>query len=253
MRFLKLFITVFAMAIAMNVSAQSKTTAKAKTTTTTTTTKAKSTTTAPAKKATAAKSTATTTAKSTATTTTASKPAATTTTPKTATASASKPAKKASASFASKDYDPGYHMMVEAKVGSFYGTGGFGANVALEHEFHKYLAWDLFSVDFSMPFNANFLSVGLKTGIRGFSPYFYDKLKMRAYSSLAVGYDCGITVDSGLRNLNEWAGVSNTSHGFALSWGIGVQMINHLYVGYDLEYSTVWKSTAHYAKFAWRF
>ena len=250
MRFLKLFITVFAMAIAMNVSAQSKTTAKAKTTTTTTTTKAKSTTTAPAKKATAAKSTATTTAKSTATTTTASKPAATST--KTATASASKPAKKASTSFATKDYDPGYHMMLETKFGSFYGTGGFGANVALEHEFHKYLAWDLFSVDFSAPFNFNVVSVGLKTGIRAFSPYWWNG-KMRAFSSLAVGYDCGITVDSDLKDMNDWAGVSNTSHGFALSWGAGVQIIDHLFVGYTLEYSTAFKSTSHYGKIAWRF
>lgn len=255
MKFLKLFITVFAMAIAMNVSAQSKTTAKAKTTTTTTTTKAKSTTTAPAKKATAAKSTATTTAKSTATTTTASKPAATTT--KTATASASKPAKaskpvKASSSFATKDYDPGYHLMLETKIGSFYGTGGFGENIVLEHEFHKYFAWDLFSIDFSMPFNTNVLSVGLKTGIRGFSPYWWDG-KMRAYSSLAVGYDCGITVSSVARAANDWAGLSNTSHGFALSWGAGVQIIDHLYVGYTLEYSTAFKSTSHYGKIAWRF
>jgi len=258
MKFLKLFITVFAMAIAMNVSAQSKTTAKAKTTTTTTTTKAKSTTTAPAKKATAAKSTATTTAKSTATTTTASKPAATTT--KTATASASKSAAaskpaKASSSFATKDYDPGYHLMLETKIGSFYGTGGFGTNIALQHEFHKYFAWDLFSVDFSMPFNANVFSVGLKTGIHGFSPYWWNG-KMRAYSSLAVGYDCGITKSQTIYDPWEDDYISvgaSTTHGFALSWGAGVQIIDHLFVGYTLEYSTAFKSTSHYAKIAWRF
>ena len=280
MKYFKFFLTIFAMAIALNASAQSKTTAKAKTTTTTTTSKAKSTTTAPAKKATAAKSTATTTAKTTTTTTatttattaskpattTASKPAATTTT-KTASASKpaeSKPAKKSTkASFTTKDYDPGYHLMLETKIGGYYGTGGFGENIVLEHEFHKYFAWDIFSIDFSAPFNFNAASIGLKTGIRAFSPYFYDKLNMRAYSSLAAGYDCGLAKGAGgtwvydptiddyvfVPGGNGWS----ASHGFGLSFGVGIQMIDHLYIGYTLEYSTVWKSTSHFAKITWRF
>ena len=266
MKSVKLLLAIFAMAMAMNVSAQSKTTAKSKTTTTTTTAKTKT--------ATAAKKTTTaTTAKSTATTaTTTAKPAATTTAKTTTTTkttastskpAASKPAKKASVSFTTKDYDPGYHLMLETKIGGFYGTGGFGENIVLEHEFHKYFAWDIFSIDFSAPFNFNATSIGLKTGIRAFSPYFWDKLNMRAYSSLAVGYDCGLSKGGG----DTWVydpleddyilvpgGTGwSASHGFGLSFGVGVQMVDHVYVGYALEYSTIWKSTSHYAKITWRF
>ena len=267
MKSIKLLLAIFAMAMAMNVSAQSKTTAKSKTTTTTTTAKTKT--------ATAAKKTTTaTTAKTTATTaTTTAKPAATTTAKTTATttkttastskSAASKPAKKSSVKFTTKDYDPGYHLMLETKIGGFYGTGGFGENIVLEHEFHKYFAWDIFSIDFSAPFNFNATSIGVKTGIRAFSPYFWDKLNMRAYSSLAVGYDCGLSKGAG----DTWVydpieddyilvpggGGWGASHGFGLSFGVGVQMVDHVYVGYALEYSTVWKSTSHYAKITWRF
>jgi len=240
MKYFKLFITVFAMAIAMNVSAQSKTTAKAKTTTTT-----KTTTAAPAKKAAAATKPATTTAAKPATTTTrtasASKPAA------------SKPAK--SSSFSSGDYDPGYHFLTEVKIGGFYGTGGWGTNLGLEHEFHKYFAWDIFSVDFGAPFNFDVCAVGLKTGIRAFSPYFWDG-KMRAYSSLAVGYECAISKSVTYYDPweDDWVDTgATTSHGFALAWGIGTQIMKHFYIGYDLEYSTNFKTTAHFAKLGWRF
>ena len=267
MKSIKLLLAIFAMAMAMNVSAQSKTTAKSKTTTTTTTAKAKTT---------AAKKTTTTTAKSTATTAkstakpaataSASKPAATTTKTTTASASkpaASKPAKKASINFTTKDYDPGYHLMLETKIGGFYGTGGWGENIVLEHEFHKYFAWDIFSLDFSAPFNFNATSVGVKTGIRAFSPYFWDKLNMRAYSSLALGYDCGLSKGAGETWIYDpliddyvlvtGGGGWSASHGFGLSFGVGVQMVDHVYVGYALEYSTVWKSTSHFAKITWRF
>lgn len=251
MKFLKLFITVFAMAIAMNVSAQSKTTAKAKTTTTTTTAKAKSTTTAPAKKATAAKSTATTTAATTTTATTAttaSKPAASTT--KTAKASASKPAKKSSF-LASNGFTPSNHFMLETKIGGLYGTGGFGENFVFEREFHKYIAWDIVSLDFNMPFNTDFLTVGVKTGIRGYTPRWWDG-KMRGYSNLAVGYDCVVYLGS-VRDMLKWQGASTELHGFGLSWGIGVEIVDHFLVGYDLEYNSGIKSTAHFAKLTYKF
>lgn len=248
MKYFKLFITVFAMAIAMNVSAQSKTTAKAKTTTTTTTAKAKSTTTAPAKKATAAKSTATTTAATTTTATTASKPAASTT--KTAKASASKPAKKSSF-LASNGFTPSNHFMLETKIGGLYGTGGFGENFVFEREFHKYIAWDIVSLDFNMPFNTNFLTVGVKTGIRGYTPRWWDG-KMRGYSNLAVGYDCVIYLGN-TRDILKWEGAPTELHGFGLSWGIGVEIVDHFLVGYDLEYNSGIKSTAHFAKLTYKF
>jgi hypothetical protein len=153
--------------------------------------------------------------------------------------------------------------MLETKIGGFYGTGGWGENIVLEHEFHKYFAWDIFSLDFSAPFNFNATSVGVKTGIRAFSPYFWDKLNMRAYSSLALGYDCGLSKGAGETWIYDpliddyvlvtGGGGWSASHGFGLSFGVGVQMVDHVYVGYALEYSTVWKSTSHFAKITWRF
>ena len=295
MKYFKLFLTAFALVIAMSVSAQSKTTAKAKTATT-----AKAATAAPAKKATTAAKPATTTTK----TATASKPAAST-----KTATASKPAAKKSSSSYSNDYDHGYHFMNELKIGSYYGIGGgFGDNLVLEHEFHKYLAWDIISFDYSMPFNAHFISIGLKTGLRAFTPRFWNG-KARGFTSLAMGYDCGIGVGKGygfgykgysggsgsdlgnfdfgdfdeddLSGYGGWGDLISSytggytgvdaddydagdfdfdaddlikvKHGFALSWGIGVQFIDRIYVGYALEYSTVSKYTSHYARIGIRF
>jgi len=240
MKYVKLFVTVFVMAVAMNVSAQSKTTAKAKTTTTTTT---KTTTAAPAKKAATATKPATTTAAKPAT------KATTTTTAKTVTAS--KPAKSTSVSLASSgDYDPRPRLLLEAKIGKFYGPhGAFGANIVLEKEFNKYIAWDIFSIDFSTNFSNEAFSwfpIGIKSGARAFSPSWWDG-KMRAYTSLALGYECGII--KGGEDFNTTA-----AHGFALSWGIGVQIKRHFFIGYDLEYNSCdqW-GTAHYAKFGYKF
>jgi hypothetical protein len=141
--------------------------------------------------------------------------------------------------------------MFETKIGGLYGTGGFGENIVLEREFHKYIAWDIFSFDFNLPFNTNFLTVGLKTGIRGYSPRFWED-RMRGYTSLAMGYDCLIYTGS-LRDALKWEGANTELHGFGLSWGIGVEIMDHFLVGYDLEYNSGVKSTAHFAKFTYKF
>ena len=165
MKYFKLFLTVCAMAVAISASAQSKTTAKSKTATST----AKTTTAAPAKKAT------TTTAKpAAAAPKAAAKPATTTKTTTTAKAAA-KPAKETT-SYAASDFDTGVHFMMETKIGSYYGTGGIGENFVLEKQFHKYIAVDFFSVDFAMPFKIKdykCFNLGLKTGVRGFTPRFW--------------------------------------------------------------------------------
>ena len=149
-------------------------------------------------------------------------------------------------------FDPNCHLMLETKVGAYhYSRGGFGVNAVLEKEVHQYLAWDIFSVDFSAPFNLDLVSVGIKTGVRGFSPYWWEG-KMRAYCSLALGYDCGI-ITTHILPPTERAG-----HGFALSSGVGFQYQKHLFLGYDLEYSTATIDKgrfgiAHYVKLGWRF
>ena len=263
MKYFKLFLTVCAMAVAISASAQSKTTAKSKTATTT----AKTTTAAPAKKAT------TTAAKPATTTTTTTAKAATTTTTTTTTAKAAKetpkPEKAAkTASSASGDFDPSVNFMMETKIGSFYKTGGWGENFVLEKEFSKYFAVDFFSIDFAMPFKISdykLFTLGLKAGARGFTPRFWGG-KARGFTSLALGYDCCIADGSAAASIANAVAAEygyegdldveagwGASHGFALSWGAGLHLVDHVYVGYTLEYSTIFKSTSHYAKIGIRF
>lgn len=255
MKYFKLFLSVCAMAVAISASAQSKTTAKSKTATTT----AKTTTAAPAKKA-------TTTAKPATTTTTAKAVTTTTTTTKTTTAKAAK-SSSSKAFSSSGDFDNRLHFMMETKIGSYYGTGGWGENFVLEKEYHKYFAVDFFSIDFGMPFKIGdykLFSLGLKAGARGFSPRFWGD-RARAYTSLALGYDCcvadgGAALDMAADmygfdddDLDDYDTGWGASHGFALSWGAGVQFVDRVYVGYALEYSTIFKSTSHFAKIGVRF
>lgn len=248
MKYFKLFLTVCAMAVAISASAQSKTTAKSKTATST----AKTTTAAPAKKAT------TTTAKPAAAAPKAAAKPATTTTKTTTTTTAkaaAKPAKETT-SYAAADYDRGYHMLIETKVGGASGSGAWGANIALEHEFNKYIAWDLFNIGYTTNFGFDSHILGLKSGVKGFSPVFWNACKMRGYASLALGYACQITPN--MPELDEFGWptgeeTTDVSHGFGLAWGAGVQMFNHLYVGYELEWNTISKSCIHFAKIGYRF
>ncbi len=267
MKYFKLFLTVCAMAVAISASAQSKTTAKSKTATST----AKTTTAAPAKKAT------TTTAKPAAAAPKAAAKPATTTTKTTTTTTAkaaAKPAKETKSSepksYAASDFDTGVHFMMETKIGSYYGTGGIGENFVLEKQFHKYIAVDFFSVDFAMPFKIKdykCFNLGLKTGVRGFTPRFWGG-KACGYASLALGYDCfladggaaadiarGIAAGFGIGLDDDDIGDPGwgASHGFALSWGAGLQFVDRVYVGYTMEYSTIFKYTSHYAKIGIRF
>lgn len=252
MKYFKLFITVCAMAIAMNASAQSKTTAKSKTST------AKTTTAAPAKKTTTTTAKPATTTAKPATTTTTSKPVTTASTTRTTTTTtrttttASKPATVKKSSYVSND-DRGFAFLSETKIGSYYGTGGFGENLVFEWQFNKWFAWDFASIDFSAPFSFDAFSIGLKTGVRGFTPRFASD-KLRGFGTLALGWDMGImpaqTISMGPREMRipSWNG-----HGFGLSFGLGVEAFDVVSLGYTLEYSTVWKSTAHYAKIGVRF
>ena len=162
------------------------------------------------------------------------------------------------------DYDHRFHLMPEIKIGSTYGYAGFGANLVLEREFHKYLAWDLVSLDFSAPFDFNHGNIGLKTGLRAFTSRFW-KEKVRGFMSVAAGWDCNIREHVEKDETKTWQdkdgnwqtgwttfknkGVS----GLGVSVGIGLQIQKHVFIGYTMEYSTAAKFTSHYAKFGYRF
>ena len=201
---LKLFVTVFAMAIAMNAGAQSKTTAKSKSVTTTTA--------APAKK------------------TTTAAPARKTTTTTRATTSSAK--KSSSSSVSNRGYDSKLRVLLETRIGS-----GLGENIVLEKEYHKYVAVDFFSIGYtSGDWHFNSHKISAKVGARGFSPRWWGG-RMRAYTDLALGYDCIIATPEGLS--------STTSHGFGLTWGVGVHMFEHFYFGYSLDYTSVGSTTVN--------
>ena len=216
MNYIKLFVTVFAMALALNASAQSKTTAKSKTA-------------APAKT----------------TTTAAPKKTTTTTTARTTSANDRPSATRSS----NKGYDPDVHFMLETRIGS-----GLGENLVLEKEFHKYVAVDFFSLGYtSENWKFDTHKISLKTGARGFSPRWWGG-RMRAYTDLALGYDCVIFGSP----------ISETSHGFGLTWGLGIHMLDHFYFGYSLDYTTISMNiggiasvsgggTSHFFKFGYRF
>lgn len=212
MKYFRIFITMLAMAVALGASAQSKTTSKTKS--------------APAKTAVKKSTTVKKTSAAPARTATATKKSATTT-KKTATV-----AKK-------QDYDSNVRVMFTTKIGSCYGHGGFGENITLEKKYCPYFAVDFFSIDYSAPFNFNYMNIGIKTGVRGFTPSFWNTSAgkiCRGYSSLAVGYDCTLT---------KYASYV-ADHGFGLSWGAGLEFVEKANFGYALEYNTVMKSTSHY-------
>lgn len=167
------------------------------------------------------------------------------------------------------DYDHGYHIMPEIKLGICDGVFGYGANIVLEHEFHPYLAWDIVSLDVSAPYDFSEGNFGIKTGLRGFTPRFWNN-KARGFLSVAAGYECCVTEVATWNPLKVWyrptsspnAGERVTGgfdlnreavHGLGVSVGIGLQIKKHIFVGYTLEYSTPTKNTSHYARFGYRF
>ena len=157
-----------------------------------------------------------------------------------------------------KRYDKGYNLMPEVKLGSCYGVAGFGAGLVLEHELNPYLAWDIASAEFAIPFKFDAADFCLQTGLRGFTPRFWQD-NVRGFLSVAAGYDCGYFDEiTGYKDKDifGWAIPvieKKAHHGFGVSGGIGLQIKEHFFVGYTIEYSTAWKFTSHYGKFGYRF
>lgn len=150
-------------------------------------------------------------------------------------------------------YDMGYHLMPEVKFGSCYGVAGFGVGLVLEHELNPYLAWDIASLEFAAPFKFNNCDFALKTGLRGFTPRFWQD-NARGFVNVAAGYDCGV-FDDVVEIRDGWFPITKKKahHGLGLSCGIGIQFKEHFFLGYTMEYSTAWKFTSHYGKFGYRF
>lgn len=82
----------------------------------------------------------------------------------------------------------------DVRFGGVAGAGGFGLNVGCQKGLNQYLSWDIVNLEFAAPFNspANLDFISLKTGLRAFSPTFYND-KLRLYTNLAVGYTCALS------------------------------------------------------------
>lgn len=155
------------------------------------------------------------------------------------------------------DYDHGYHLMPEIKLGGYNGVFGFGANLVLEHEFHRYFAWDIVSLDFSAPFNRKEGSLSLKTGLRYFTPRFWGG-KVRGFVGAAVGYQGhSKEVPISYEYRPEWISYGTDPNGkkvydtyylhqkrkiisgFGTSVSIGIQIKKHFFLAYTMEYSYI--------------
>lgn len=138
------------------------------------------------------------------------------------------------------------YFLLDVRVGGVAGAGGFGFNFGGEKRYNDYIAWDYINVEYAAPFNspADFDILSLKTGVRGFSPSFANE-KLRAYSNLAMGYTCVLAKD--------WWGDMAASHGFGLTFGIGIQFNKKYSIGYSLQYETAGKSKSHLATFGFAF
>lgn len=149
------------------------------------------------------------------------------------------------------DYDHGYHLMPEIKLGGYNGVFGFGANLVLEHEFHRYFAWDIVSLDASAPYDFSEGCVGLKTGLRYFTPRFWGG-KVRGFVGAAAGYQCCIKQVVDYYDPDEiWTSKTNgvtrgrfhlnrkPLSGLGVSASIGIQIKKHFFLGYTMEYTYI--------------
>ena len=90
--------------------------------------------------------------------------------------------------------------------------------VRAQHNFNEYLAWDVLHVKYAYDYNNdNRSEISFTTGLRGFSPSFGPDVK--AFAAVDLGY-------GGM--FSEYVSC------FAMDFTIGLQIKEHLYLGYGL-------------------
>lgn len=92
-----------------------------------------------------------------------------------------------------------------------------------QYNFSEYLAWDVLHFKYAFDYNdgGNWNEMSLTTGLRGFSPSFGPDLK--AFAAIDLGYG------------GMFGGIfSKYDSNFAMDFTVGLQIKEHLYLGYGL-------------------
>ena len=124
-----------------------------------------------------------------------------------------------------------------------YSTGAFGLGFHWERHYNPYIAWDVFSVLWDAPFDSpsDFDRLAFKTGVRGFTPKFYRD--MRGYANLDLGYSLLL-----LKDYYYDEDEMSTYHAFALEFGFGLRLTDHIGVGYALDWDSNSKYKGNYLR-----
>lgn len=141
----------------------------------------------------------------------------------------------------------------------FYGesekvsNGAFGLGFHWERHYNPYLAWDVFSVMWDAPFDSpsDFDRLAFKTGIRAFTPKFFRN--MRGYANLDLGYSLNFLQSYVVSSYNIYEDGMEASHGFALEFGFGLRLTDHVGVGYALDWDSNTKYKGNYLRLSFLF
>lgn len=132
------------------------------------------------------------------------------------------------------------HFGAEVGVGRIGGCAGMDFSMRFQHDYSKYISWDCISLNTEFIFDkpSDFTQITFRTGLRGYSPYFYDE--MRAYTNIAIGGGVNMYDESYYKRRK--VDICGT---FSLNFGIGIQLTNHLYTGYALNWDVESQAKAH--------
>lgn len=141
----------------------------------------------------------------------------------------------------------------------FYGesekvsNGAFGLGFHWERHYNPYLAWDVFSVMWDAPFDSpsDFDRLAFKTGIRAFTPKFFRN--MRGYANLDLGYSLNFLQSYVVSSYNIYEDGMEASHAFALEFGFGLRLTDHVGVGYALDWDSNTKYKGNYLRLSFLF
>lgn len=131
--------------------------------------------------------------------------------------------------------------------------GAFGLGIHWERHYNPYLAWDVFSAMWDAPFDSpsDFDRLAFKTGIRAFTPKFFRN--MRGYANLDLGYSLNFLQSYVVSSYNIYEDGMEASHAFALEFGFGLRLTDHVGVGYALDWDSNTKYKGNYLRLSFLF
>ena len=131
--------------------------------------------------------------------------------------------------------------------------GAFGLGIHWERHYNPYLAWDVFSAMWDAPFDSpsDFDRLAFKTGIRAFTPKFFRN--MRGYANLDLGYSLNFLQSYVVSSYNIYEDGLEASHAFALEFGFGLRLTDHVGVGYALDWDSNTKYKGNYLRLSFLF